>query len=190
MNNLQSFIDGSKTFNSFVFNGNYDMPNEIFYKLFNHYQNTGENYLDIYSELKYLLWESNGLQRSLHDFNECERLEGYISIARKYKLFEVEAIGEIRQYVRKCWFEYRDHLERIRNEPRIKACRFTAMPEVKRYIYTKYGKKCLCCGSEEKISLDHVIPVNKGGKDEVENLQPLCKSCNSRKNVQIIDYRK
>jgi 5-methylcytosine-specific restriction endonuclease McrA len=63
------------------------------------------------------------------------------------------------------------------------------MPQVKNYIYSKYGKKCLCCGSEDKLSLDHITPIQKGGKDEVENLQPLCKSCNSRKGIQIIDYR-
>lgn len=29
-----------------------------------------------------------------------------------------------------------------------------------------------------------------GGKDEIDNLQPLCTSCNSKKNSKTIDYRK
>jgi 5-methylcytosine-specific restriction endonuclease McrA len=56
-------------------------------------------------------------------------------------------------------------------------------------IRNKYGNKCLCCGTTEKISLDHIIPVTKSGKHTAENVQPLCVSCNSRKGVKIIDYR-
>lgn len=54
----------------------------------------------------------------------------------------------------------------------------------------KYGNKCLCCGRRDvKLTLDHVIPIKLGGKNIVENAQPLCKSCNSKKNAKHIDYR-
>jgi 5-methylcytosine-specific restriction endonuclease McrA len=53
----------------------------------------------------------------------------------------------------------------------------------------KYGNKCLCCGENKKLVPDHVIPVAKGGTSNIENIQPLCQSCNSRKSVRIIDYR-
>jgi hypothetical protein len=187
--NLQSFVTSSETFNGFTFNGHYNMPEGIFIKLYNHYLTTGENYLDLYSELQYLLWEKKEGYDYVHDFAECDKLDQYVSIARRLKLMDHYDLMDIRSYIRECWIRYRDYLERKRNEPRRRACRFTAMPEVKKYVFSKYGKKCLCCGSEDHISLDHVIPINKGGKDEINNLQPLCKSCNSKKNVQIIDYR-
>lgn len=54
-----------------------------------------------------------------------------------------------------------------------------------------YGNKCLCCGrSDLKLTADHVIPIKLGGVNSIENLQPLCKSCNSKKNTHTIDYRK
>lgn len=189
MSVLKTFIEDSKTFIGFDFKGNYTMPSEIFYRLFEHFERTGENYLDVYSELQYLLWELKEEYPGIHDFIECEKYDKFISIARRLKLFDIDSIEEIKKYVKKCWYSYRDYLDKKRNEPRRIACRFTAMREVKDYVYSKYGRKCLCCGSIEKLSLDHVIPIQKGGLDIVENLQPLCLSCNSKKGTQIIDYR-
>lgn len=54
----------------------------------------------------------------------------------------------------------------------------------------KYKNSCLCCGrSDVKMTLDHVIPLKLGGKNVIENAQPLCKSCNCKKNARHIDYR-
>ena len=53
-----------------------------------------------------------------------------------------------------------------------------------------YGNKCLCCGRVDmKLTADHVVPVSKGGTSNIENIQPLCASCNSRKGAKTIDYR-
>jgi len=56
-------------------------------------------------------------------------------------------------------------------------------------IKEKYGNKCLKCGSKENISMDHVIPLAKGGEHDVKNIQPLCRHCNSVKNAKHEDYR-
>jgi len=42
--------------------------------------------------------------------------------------------------------------------------------------------RCAQCGSQENLTIDHVVPMSQGGTDEVENLQFLCRSCNSRKS--------
>ena len=53
-----------------------------------------------------------------------------------------------------------------------------------------YEGKCLCCGrSDVALTVDHVIPVAKGGTSNIENLQPLCLSCNASKRDKTIDYR-
>lgn len=53
-----------------------------------------------------------------------------------------------------------------------------------------FGNYCLCCGRRDMVlAVDHVIPISKGGKNTVDNLQPLCTSCNSKKRTKIIDFR-
>jgi 5-methylcytosine-specific restriction endonuclease McrA len=39
------------------------------------------------------------------------------------------------------------------------------------------------------LTRDHVVPLKHGGLNTIENIQPLCGSCNSRKHLKHIDYR-
>jgi len=41
--------------------------------------------------------------------------------------------------------------------------------------------KCLKCWSSDDITIDHIIPVKMWWWDEINNLQPMCRSCNSSK---------
>jgi len=57
------------------------------------------------------------------------------------------------------------------------------------FILWSHRYRCLCCGSEDDITMDHIIPLSKGGTHSMENIQPLCLSCNSRKGTKFTDYR-
>lgn len=52
-----------------------------------------------------------------------------------------------------------------------------------------YENKCLSCDTYCKnITIDHIVPVSKGGTNKIDNLQPLCMTCNKRKYTKIINY--
>lgn len=56
----------------------------------------------------------------------------------------------------------------------------------------KFGFKCLRCHKIEPeiaLTVDHVVPLIKGGSNTIDNLQPLCGRCNSSKKSKVIDYR-
>jgi hypothetical protein len=55
----------------------------------------------------------------------------------------------------------------------------------------QYNYTCPCCGGSEpeiKLTEDHIIPLSRGGSDNIENIQPLCRSCNCKKHTKIIKY--
>lgn len=48
---------------------------------------------------------------------------------------------------------------------------------------------CLCCGEKKPLTVDHVIPLSKGGSNDISNIQPLCMACNMSKGTKTIDFR-
>lgn len=52
-------------------------------------------------------------------------------------------------------------------------------------LLAKHDHKCISCGDNKDLTRDHIIPISKGGTNFIENIQPLCRSCNSRKSNKI-----
>ena len=56
----------------------------------------------------------------------------------------------------------------------------------------KCNYTCQMCGKKEpkiKLTIDHIIPISRGGINYINNIQPLCRSCNSIKGIKLLKGR-
>ena len=53
-----------------------------------------------------------------------------------------------------------------------------------RALRKKYGKKCAFCQATGRLTIDHIVPLARGGGNGIRNIQFLCKPCNSKKHAK------
>jgi len=52
-------------------------------------------------------------------------------------------------------------------------------------LLEQYGYLCAYCHSTSKLTMDHVVPLSKGGPHTKDNIVPACQPCNSRKKDSV-----
>lgn len=77
-----------------------------------------------------------------------------------------------------------EHSKRVRAKRKGVTVRdFTAQEW--REVQEAYNHHCAYCGQVfDNLTMDHVIPLSKGGWHTKNNIVPACKSCNSRKGIK------
>ena len=83
----------------------------------------------------------------------------------------------------------RKSLARVKNNY-LKKRRSAISKATRNQVFDLLGNRCLGCGSYDEICIDHVVPLVGGGSSSIDNMQPLCRTCNSEKGVDSTDYRK
>lgn len=56
-------------------------------------------------------------------------------------------------------------------------------PALRRAVLERDGYRCVVCGSDEDLELDHEIALSKGGATTYENLRVLCHTHNAQKGA-------
>lgn len=70
-------------------------------------------------------------------------------------------------------------------DSRLKKYNRKPIPEKIRYeVYARDDFKCKHCQIGTDLTIDHIMPVVRGGTNDIDNLQTLCRSCNSRKGTK------
>lgn len=60
-----------------------------------------------------------------------------------------------------------------------------AIPQgIRTKVLERDAYRCICCKTHVDLCVDHIKPESKGGKLEMDNLQTLCRSCNSIKGAR------
>jgi len=186
--NMKDFLNESSSFSGISFRGMHDMPVDVFACIYKYYTETGINLLDDYANMVYLDWEYT-TDDAYIDIERIRMQEKSLSMLRDSDMFRKEWLDVAQMQIKHFRGKYHIQQARLENEQRIIACTYTARPDVRKKIFELHGNYCLCCGANENITLDHIVSIHKGGQNSIDNLQPLCKSCNSKKGVKCIDYR-
>jgi 5-methylcytosine-specific restriction endonuclease McrA len=53
-------------------------------------------------------------------------------------------------------------------------------------LFRRHGGLCAYCMKAEADTIDHVIPLARGGRNTIGNLLPACRRCNSRKHARLL----
>jgi hypothetical protein len=56
--------------------------------------------------------------------------------------------------------------------------------ELRTRVHERDGHQCRACSSRDYLTIDHIVPLFSGGTDDFDNLQTLCRKCNSSKGRQ------
>ena len=59
-----------------------------------------------------------------------------------------------------------------------------ALPKAQHDEYLRNHPACVIDGSTDDLAIDHKIPRSQGGSDDEDNLQTLCRFCNTQKGVK------
>lgn len=85
-------------------------------------------------------------------------------------------------------FEKRSHLNRVNRARRGGDCYITLEQWLELLRFHNF--RCVYCGvllTKKNRSMDHKIPLVRGGNNEIANLVPACFTCNVRKNRMTYD---
>jgi 5-methylcytosine-specific restriction endonuclease McrA len=70
---------------------------------------------------------------------------------------------------------------RLLNYIRIPYRKLTENRPTRNLVYKRDNYMCSYCGAKENLTIDHIIPSSRGGKDTWDNLVSCCNRCNTLK---------
>lgn len=119
--------------------------------------------------------------------DDCERLELFDAIMRY--AFDDEEPKLRKKACRAVWPLIKEDVDSQR-EPSKRGGGRRKLSDKKRFmVMERDGFKCRYCGAtadEARLEVDHVVPVSKGGGDDMDNLVTACRECNSGKRAHVI----
>lgn len=68
----------------------------------------------------------------------------------------------------------------------LNSVRVSHVPLSRTNVLIRDDTKCAYCGSRSKMTIDHVVPVSKGGKQCWENVVAACERCNNKKGDRML----
>jgi hypothetical protein len=179
---IGKIVDFLYTGGCYYRNGNYNVPKSVLLPAMDDIANGGSGHLEEYDTL---YWMADFDENSIVSPENAMLFESSLRNETFWDIYNIHSMAIIQDI--KVHIEHSAQLmsdKAIKERRRAEACRYTARKDIRLMIFTRDGKVCKPCGATTDLTLDHVIPVSKGGEDNPGNLQVLCKSCNSKKGAK------
>lgn len=135
--------------------------------------------------------EFNRKQRERERNLPSESREKFKRIRAEYKATNETYKAKSAEYS-KIWRQsHPDELRTYRHKRRsmLAGAEGSYTPGEWRDLVIRCEHRCVHCRRQEpeiKLTVDHIIPVSKGGSNWISNIQPLCNSCNSKKRDKVM----
>lgn len=88
------------------------------------------------------------------------------------------------------WHKPRAALLCARRRARLRGLPDTLTLEQWNEIKESFGHRCAYCGEAGPLEQEHVTPLSKGGGTTNDNIVPACRSCNSKKGANLVEWRR
>lgn len=75
----------------------------------------------------------------------------------------------------------------VRLKGKVKYNPFRRVELNRRNIFKRDGNVCAYCGSDDNLTIDHVLPKSRGGRTTWENVITACHICNNKKDNKTPD---
>jgi len=59
-------------------------------------------------------------------------------------------------------------------------------PEQWKMVMGEFGYRCAYCSQQKPLAMDHIVPLSKGGRHDLDNVVPACQPCNSSKGTNSL----
>ena len=115
-------------------------------------------------------------------YAEKERLRHKEKSTRSRKLYPERQRAADRKWMETHREAHRAKAHKYRTKKRNGGVYLVLPKELKRLS----SQPCAACGTYERISIDHIVPIARGGRHSIGNLQPLCILCNSSKGAKFM----
>lgn len=116
---------------------------------------------------------------SVHLLAQVMKLD--VDAELKVRLFKMADNGNI-DGIRKLGFSVEDENDSLPKNNQHTKSNISNSLRWKIWEYDNFT--CKICGSRYDLTVDHILAESNGGETTIDNLQTLCRSCNSRKGAK------
>lgn len=93
---------------------------------------------------------------------------------------------EYKAHYNKCYRESNRMVYRLADQRRRELLKVNSCIITDKEIIKLLSKPCFYCQDTGRITIDHIVPLSRGGRHSIGNLLPACVSCNSSKRQRFI----